>query len=534
MPFAPPASASSRAVDASGAARTGRPGGLLRAASLVVVVALVVAGCSTAKHQSAVATGTTASSSGTNAAPAGLERFYGQQLDWTTCGTFECAKATVPVDWSAPDGAVIQLALERQRATGGTAVGSLLINPGGPGASGVDALKSVALERISKDVLAKYDVVGFDPRGVSRSARVTCTDSKALDSIVSADPDYTTPAGIDAVEQTYAAFGAACLAKTGDLLGHVDTVSAVKDMDVLRAALGDEKLTYLGYSYGTQLGATYAALFPERVGRLVLDGALDPTLTYDQTAIGQAKGFESALRAYVTDCQAGKGCPLTGSVDEGLAQIKNLLDRARAKPLATNQAGRRLTGSLAFTGIALPLYSSSSWSYLTAALTKALQSDDGSGLLSLADSYYERSPDGTYANNSTEAFWAIGCLDDQPSADPSDMAASAAAIQAAAPTVGYYFAYGAVICAKWPVPKVGPLDSYAAKGAAPILVVGTTNDPATPYAWAQSLSKLLSSGVLLTYKGEGHTAYGVANACLNGAVDAYLLDGTVPADGTRC
>ena len=534
MPFALPASASSRAVDASCAARPGRPGGLLRAASLVVVVALVVAGCSTAKHQSAVPTGTTASSSGTNAAPAGLERFYGQQLDWTTCDKFECAKATVPVDWSAPDGAVIQLALERQRATGGTAVGSLLINPGGPGASGVDALKSVALERISKDVLAKYDVVGFDPRGVSRSARVTCTDSKALDSIVSADPDYTTPAGIDAVEQTYAAFGAACLAKTGDLLGHVDTVSAAKDMDVLRAALGDEKLTYLGYSYGTQLGATYAALFPERVGRLVLDGALDPTLTYDQTAIGQAKGFESALRAYVTDCQAGKGCPLTGSVDEGLAQIKNLLDRARAKPLATNQAGRRLTGSLAFTGIALPLYSSSSWSYLTAALTKALQSDDGSGLLSLADSYYERSPDGTYANNSTEAFWAIGCLDDQPSADPSDMAASAAAIQAAAPTVGYYFAYGAVICAKWPVPKVGPLDSYAAKGAAPILVVGTTNDPATPYAWAQSLSKLLSSGVLLTYKGEGHTAYGVANACLNGAVDAYLLDGTVPADGTRC
>ena len=534
MPFALPASASSRAVDASCAARPGRPGGLLRAASLVVVVALVVAGCSTAKHQSAVPTGTTASSSGTNAAPAGLERFYGQQLDWTTCGKFECAKATVPVDWSAPDGAVIQLALERQRATGGTAVGSLLINPGGPGASGVDALKSVALERISKDVLAKYDVVGFDPRGVSRSARVTCTDSKALDSIVSADPDYTTPAGIDAVEQTYAAFGAACLAKTGDLLGHVDTVSAAKDMDVLRAALGDEKLTYLGYSYGTQLGATYAALFPERVGRLVLDGALDPTLTYDQTAGGQAKGFESALRAYVTDCQAGKGCPLTGAVDEGLAQIKNLLDRARAKPLATNQAGRRLTGSLAFTGIALPLYSSSSWSYLTAALTKALQSDDGSGLLSLADSYYERSPDGTYANNSTEAFWAIGCLDDQPSADPSDMAASAAAIQAAAPTVGYYFAYGAVICAKWPAPKVGPLDSYAAKGAAPILVVGTTNDPATPYAWAQSLSKLLSSGVLLTYKGEGHTAYGVANACLNGAVDAYLLDGTVPADGTRC
>ncbi|WP_347338510.1 alpha/beta hydrolase [Cellulomonas sp. WB94] len=534
MPFALPAPASRRAADPSSAGRVGPRRGVLRAASLVAVVALVVAGCSTAKHQSAVPTAAAATSSGPTAATAGLERFYGQQLDWTTCGKFECAKATVPVDWSAPDGDVIQLALERQRATGGTAVGSLLVNPGGPGASGVDALESVALERISASVLAKYDVVGFDPRGVARSAPVTCADSTTLDSIVSADPDYSTPAGIDAVEQTFAAFGAACLANTGPLLGHVDTVSAAKDMDVLRAALGDDKLTYLGYSYGTQLGATYAALFPERVGRLVLDGALDPTLTYDETSIGQAKGFESALRAYVTDCQAGKGCPLTGSVDDGLAQIKALLDRARAKPLTTDQAGRRLTGSLAFTGIALPLYSSSYWTYLTAALTTALQSGDGSGLLSLADTYYERSPDGTYANNSTEAFWSIGCVDDQPSADPADMAASAAAIQAAAPTVGYFFAYGAVICAKWPVPEVGPLDSYAAEGAAPILVVGTTNDPATPYAWAESLSKLLSSGVLLTYKGEGHTAYGVANDCLNGAVDAYLLDGTVPADGTRC
>jgi len=533
VPFALPASAASRAVGPSSAV-SARRGGLLRAATLVAVVALVVAGCSTAKHQSAVPTGAAASSSGSTTAPAGLERFYGQQLDWTTCGKFECAKATVPVDWSAPDGAVIQLALERQRATGGKAIGSLLVNPGGPGASGVDALESVALERISPSVLAKYDVVGFDPRGVSRSAPVTCADNKTLDSIVSADPDYSSPAGISAVEQTYADFGASCLANTGELLGHVDTVSAAKDMDVLRAALGDDKLSYLGYSYGTQLGATYAALFPERVGRLVLDGALDPTLTYDETSIGQAKGFESALRAYVTDCQAGKGCPLTGSVDDGLAQIKGLLDRARAKPLTTDQPGRRLTGSLAFTGIAFPLYSSSYWSFLTSALTKALQSNDGSGLLGLADAYYERSPDGTYANNSTEAFWAIGCVDDRPSTDPADMQASAAAIQAAAPTVGYFFAYGAVICAKWPVPEVGPLDSYAAKGAAPILVVGTTNDPATPYAWAQSLSKLLSSGVLLTYKGEGHTAYGVANDCLNGAVDAYLLDGTVPADGTRC
>jgi pimeloyl-ACP methyl ester carboxylesterase len=505
------------------------------------VVALVAAGCSAPKHQTAVPTAGVSSGSASGSAagasdvPAGFERFYGQQLDWTACGKYQCATATVPVDWSAPGGPVIKLALERSLATGGKAVGSLLINPGGPGASGVDALGSVALQRIQPDVLAQYDIVGFDPRGVSRSAPVTCTDGAQLDAITSVDPNYSTVAGADAIEQTYADFGAACLAQTGALLGHVDTVSAAKDMDVLRSALGEPKLDYLGFSYGTQLGATYAALFPQRVGRFVLDGALDPTLTSDQLAIGQAKGFESALRAYVTDCEAGKACPLTGSVDNGLQQIKNLLDRARQSPLPTNQAGRRLTGSLAFTGIARTLYSSSLWSDLTAALTSARQSNDGSILLALADDYYERNSDGTYADNSTEAFWAIGCLDEPSSSDFAAMQSSATAIEAAAPTAGYYFAYGGVICARWPVPAVGGLPSYAAKGAAPIVVIGTTNDPATPYAWAQSLSKLLSSGVLLTYQGEGHTAYGASNnTCLNGAVDRYLLDGTVPQAGTRC
>jgi pimeloyl-ACP methyl ester carboxylesterase len=518
-------------------ARPTTGGGLWRAASLVVAaIALVAAGCSAPVHQTTVPTGAaSASGSGASDAPPGLEKFYGEHLDWTACGKFQCATATVPLDWSKPGGPVIKLALERSRATSGKAVGSLLINPGGPGASGIDALEQIALQRISPSVLAAYDIVGFDPRGVSRSDPVTCTDGAQLDAIVSVDPNYSTVAGVDAIEQTYADFGAACLAQTGALLGHVDTVSAAKDMDVLRSALGEPKLDYLGFSYGTQLGATYAALFPQRVGRFVLDGALDPTLTPDELAIGQAKGFESALRAYVTDCQAGKGCPLTGSVDNGLHQIKALLDRARQSPLPTTQPGRRLTGSLAFTGIARTLYSSTSWPDLTIALTNALKSNDGSTLLLLADDYYDRNPDGTYANNSTEAFWAIGCLDDPSSSDFAAMQSSAAAIEAAAPTVGYYFAYGGVICARWPVPPVGPLPSYAAKGAPPIVVIGTTNDPATPYAWAQSLSKLLSSGVLLTYQGQGHTAYGASNnTCLNGSVDAYLLNGTVPKVGTRC
>ena len=306
----------------------------------------------------------------------------------------------------------------------------------------------------------------------------------------------------------------------------VEKVRAPFAKDLARKIGSTESLLYRrGNFNGTFDDLICDAMMSERDAEI----ALSPGFRWGETLIpGDAITWEDVTNATAITYPNCYRNQMTG------AQIKTLLDHARAKPLTTDQPGRRLTGSLAFTGIALPLYSKSYWTYLTAALTKALQSDDGLGLLSLADTYYERSPDGTYANNSTEAFWAIGCLDDQPSADVADMQASAAAIQAAAPTVGYYFAYGAVICAKWPVPEVGPLSSYAAKGAAPILVVGTTNDPATPYAWAQSLSKLLSSGVLLTYKGEGHTAYGVANDCLNGAVDAYLLDGTVPADGTRC
>lgn len=492
---------------------------------------LALAGCSPSKVQSSVTPDPTASSSASTAT--GVDRFYGQQLSWTDCGdSIQCATATVPLDWADPDGEVIQLAVNRHVATGDR-LGSLLINPGGPGGSGIEALKSIALGRFGADVIERYDLVGFDPRGVGESAPVTCVDGPAMDAIVSTDFDFTTDEGIAAAEAAYGAFGAACLDNTGPVLGHVDTTSAARDMDVLRSALGDDTLNYVGYSYGTQLGATYAALFPERVGRVVLDGALDPTLTSDQVGAGQAAGFESALRAYVTDCQAGKSCPLTGTVDHGLAQIKQLLDRAREQPLSTG-TDRPLTGMLAFSGIALPLYDQTNWQYLTTALKAAIQDNDGSVLLQLADLYYDRSSDGTYSTNSTAAFWAIGCLDGRATTDVAQMRAEAAAVEAVAPTVGYYFAYGGVICAQWPVPEVGPLDSYTAEGAAPIVVIGTTNDPATPYAWAQSLADLLSSATLLTYEGEGHTAYGRSNSCIGDAVDSYLIDGTVPADGTRC
>ncbi|HWJ85769.1 MAG TPA: alpha/beta hydrolase [Cellulomonas sp.] len=498
---------------------------------LVGIAALVLAGCAPGKNQ---VTAPTPAASGSSAAAedhGDLDAFYDQQLDWTTCDAGQCADLTVPVDYADPSGQTIELALARHTADG-TAIGSLLINPGGPGASGVDFLESFLSEATST-IKKNFDIVGFDPRGIQRSSPIECVDAAEMDRLVALDPDTDTDAGLQAMIDESATFSKECLNRSGEVFGHVDTVSAAKDLDVMRAVLGDDVLHYLGFSYGTKLGATYAALFPDRAGRLVLDGALDPTLSEGEIESGQAAGFEGALRAYVTDCLQGSSCPLTGSVDNGMQQIRALLDRAKLHPLPTG-TDRDLTQALAFSGIAVTLYSQSFWSALTSGLTAAIRQGDGSILLSFADVYYDRSEDGTYSTNSTEAFRAVNCLDDRSSTDFDAMRAQAAEIQKVAPTVGSFFSFGGTSCGDWAVPEVGGLDDYSAQGAPPILVVGTTNDPATPYAWAQSLATTLSSGVLLTYEGEGHTAYRADNTCIAKVVDSYLVDGTVPDDGTRC
>ncbi len=525
-------------VAPSGAARTGlsrtrRHRVATPLVAVLVATVVLLAGCVAPKNQAAGPNPGQTTGAPAPEATGELARYYGQQLDWTSCPQGECATAQVPLDYADPAGPSIGLALARVRSTGGEPLGSLLLNRGGPGASGVDFVQQVATSIVSDDIRRQYDLVGFDPRGVQRSSPVECVDGPELDQLLAYDPDYSTDAGIQDVIDMYGELGAACLDRTGPALGHVDTISTARDLDILRAVLGDQTLSYLGFSYGTALGATYASLFPEKVGRLVLDGALPPTLTSTELAEGQAVGFENALRAYVADCQAGPRCPLDGSVDDGLSQIHDLFDRAAAKPLPTG-TDRKLTRSLTFYGIALPLYSQSYWPYLTQALTAALQQNDGSLLLQLADQYADRAPDGTYSTNSMLAFYGINCLDSREPADIPAMRAEAAQIDASAPTVGYFFGYGATVCAQWPVPAVGGLDSYAADGAAPILVVGTTNDPATPYRWAEQLADDLSSGVLLTYEGEGHTAYGSSNDCVANAVEDYLLSGTVPAEGTRC
>ncbi|MBD5785363.1 alpha/beta fold hydrolase [Cellulosimicrobium terreum] len=464
-------------------------------------------------------------------APEGFEDYYAQTLVWEDCGSgFECTTARAPLSWDDPDSGDVELSLKRQPASGDR-LGSLLTNPGGPGASGVDFISSLA-PMVGEPVQGAYDLVGFDPRGVGESSAVECFDDARKDESISKDFDDD-DAGREARTEEYEAWAQACDENTGDLLGEVDTQSAARDMDMLRSALGDETLNYLGYSYGTQLGATYAGLFPDRVGRLVLDGAIDTSLSSDAIAEGQAVGFENALRAYVADCQAGAECPLTGDVDTGMEQVRALLDRAKVNPLPTD-SDRKVTQTLAFYGVALALYNDLNWPLLTQALTEAIQDGDGTTLLFLADYYNDRNPDGSFSSNSSEAFRAVNCLDGRQDDDPAAMAEQAQRLATDAPTMGSFFAYGGLTCAGWPYPAVEPEFDLHASGAAPIVVIGTTNDPATPYVWAEGLADTLDSGVLVTWEGEGHTAYGRSNACVGDAVDAYLVDGTVPKDGLTC
>lgn len=501
---------------------------------VVALVGALLVGCSTpgkvqSPVESAAAPGSAQPSGG--GAPEGFDRYYEQDLEWSDCGQgFQCATAQAPLSWDDPESDPIELALKRKPAEGDK-IGSLLVNPGGPGGSGVDFVEG-AVDMFGEPLRKAFDIVGFDPRGVKASTPVTCFDDARKDEALSKDfpPGEE---GFDARADEVRAMGEACAENTGELLGHVDTQSAARDMDMLRAALGDTKLNYLGYSYGTQLGAVYAGLFPERAGRLVLDGGIDTTLTADETSAGQAVGFENALRAYVTDCLAGDSCPLNGSVEDGMRQVRGVLDAAYERPFPTS-SDREVTQTLAFYGVAVTLYDEQSWPVLTQALDEVINQGTGDVLLYLADFYNDRNNDGSFNTNSTEAFRAVNCLDARGSEDVDTMLAEADEIEEAAPTMGEFFAYGGLSCVDWPYPVAEQEYDLSAAGAPPILVVGTTNDPATPYVWSEGLAETLESGVLLTYEGEGHTAYGRSNKCIANAVESYLIDGKVPEEGKTC
>jgi pimeloyl-ACP methyl ester carboxylesterase len=305
-------------------------------------------------------------------------------------------------------------------------------------------------------------------------------------------------------------------------------------MDLLRALLGDEKLNYLGYSYGTSLGTTYADLFPENTGRLVLDGAMDPTVSAAQHEVEQAAGFQAALDAYLEYCPSSALCPFTGTKDEARAQIHGFLESVEANPLPPPTGeDRELTLPLALNGILVTLYSELSWEALSLGLDAAINMNDAEMLLYLSDQYLERGG-GRYTSNQMEAFIAINCLDDRSPSDLASAEAHAQALVEAAPTFGEFWAYGEKQCEVWPYPQTGEPHAVHAPGAAPIIVVGTTGDPATPYQGAVALAEQLESGVLITYDGEGHTAYGRSNMCVDRAIDRFFVEGEVPQDGLTC
>jgi len=511
--------------------------------ALAVVAALAVAatmltGCLAAAIPDTVATPAPSREPVTDGAPAGFEDFYGQTVDWTSCsgadaGSYDCTTVTAPLDWTDPNAGTIDLALIRRAATDGDAIGSLLTNPGGPGASGYDLIADSASYAVSAPVLTAYDVIGFDPRGVGRSTAVACLDPADMDHMLYDIP--ADPRGSDGWTAELTArneqFVQACEANSDGILPYITTDNAARDMDLLRAVLGDEKLNYLGYSYGTFLGATYAKLFPERVGRLVLDGAIDPSVSGLDVGTTQAVGFESALRAYMMDCLSGSDCPFSGTLDEAMGDLSTLLASVDANPLRASD-GRMLGADSLMTAIIAALYSESNWTYLTQALSDALSGDADMAFL-LADFYNGRNDDGTYQDNSTEAFRAYNCMDYPVDDSQADQDASDALIAAQAPTIAPYWD-GVDVCEVWPYAPTGVRERITADGAAPIVVVGTTNDPATPYAWSVSLAEQLSSGVLVTREGEGHTGYNKGNTCVDTAVESYLVDGTVPQDGLTC
>ncbi|MEV0239092.1 alpha/beta hydrolase [Streptomyces sp. NPDC050674] len=456
-------------------------------------------------------------------------------LAWSRCkatadapapsSEWQCATLKVPLDWSKPDGETIGLALIRARARGEDRAGSLLFNFGGPGASGVSMMPSYAPTVSS--LRERYDLVSWDPRGVGASEGVRCRGDKEIQAAESVDATPDTPAEEKAYFADAAAFAKGCQKHAGKLMAHVSTADSARDMDRIRKALGDTRTNYFGISYGTELGGTYAHLFPRNVGRMTLDAVVDPTADTVGHARNQAQGFQLALNGYLAS--TGQD-PRAGS-----RKIAALLRRIDARPLPTGTPGRKLTQSLAITGIILPLYSKDSWPALTGAL-EAAEKGDGSELLVLADRYNERDPSGRYGTT-THSQRVISCLDDRQRPTPDETKKLLPRFEEISPVFGTSLGWDtAGWCHDWPVAGQHDTPEVSAPDAAPILVVGNTGDPATPYEGARRMAGELGKGVgvLLTWRGQGHGAYGSGSDCLDSTVNAYLLDGSVPKDGKVC
>jgi pimeloyl-ACP methyl ester carboxylesterase len=464
-----------------------------------------------------------------------LKDYYAQELNWRSCyDNYQCATFAVPVDYSDLSVGTFHIsALRFQAQNPKKRIGSLIVNPGGPGASGVEYAYN-AEYLFDPDITDRYDIVGFDPRGVSDSEPIVCMSSKELDENFAADSKPDNSAELAQSIKDSHDFIRKCQKKNAHLEAY-STANAARDMDILRELVGDKKLNYMGKSYGTYMGALYASLFPTKIGRVVLDGALDPSISNLDQTINQAQGFEKALNAFIADCITSSSCPLPKNLKDARQSFIDLFAATAKKPLILKKGSkdkRVVTESLVVLGTASALYDSGDgWTMLKSALREA-RAGYGDTYLELADIYTGRASDGSYPNNEFESGAIIGCLDFAESRDLATMKKDAALVAEASPIFGPYLGYGGLTCRN--LPAVHPTEVGVVKTSAPIIIIGTTGDPATPYAWAKGLHRVLTNSQLMTFVGDGHTGQGRGNACIDSAIDAYFLKGTLPKADLTC
>jgi pimeloyl-ACP methyl ester carboxylesterase len=468
-----------------------------------------------------------------------LAEYEQQKLDWSECyDYFECAELRVPIDYADLSVGTFRLsvlralALDQERRRG-----SIVVNPGGPGGSGVDYAYS-AEYIFSPDITARFDIVGFDPRGVAESEPIYCFSDDELDENLSADPKPDNATELAETLEEAQRYAEKCLENT-DYLEHFTTIATARDMDILRAALGEEKLNYVGKSYGTYLGTLYAELFPKNVGRFVLDGAVDPNIPMKEQTLSQAIGFEGATDAFIKDCLSRNDCPFTGTLTEARTAITATLQKAATTPLPQKDPrkndDRMITESLILVGIASSLYDDvDGWPKLRQAFTESA-AGFGDTFLQLADEYSGRNPDGTFRSNDFDSGAVIDCLDWLDPRTTEQFTLDAKEFATKAPIFGPYIAYSGLHCQFFPQPKSARVaNTTTTITTAPIIVIGTIRDPATPYSWSVSLAKIFKGSSLISLDGDGHTGHGRGSACVDNAVDAYLLSGTLPPADLIC
>ncbi|TCK21680.1 alpha/beta hydrolase [Pseudonocardia endophytica] len=480
--------------------------------------------------------------------PAQLAAFYSQKLQWGPCTDYassssdassfqdpslDCTRVRVPLNYDQPQGATAEVALLRRKATGDK-IGSLFMDPGGPGVSGTSFGASQAKSLGDGPLGKRFDLIGFDPRGVGASRpAIDCLDDEQNDEERTKTFSDPSPGGVAAAEADSKLFADRCAQKTGgDKLEYMGTRDVARDMDVMRAAVGDEKLTYAGFSYGTELGTAYAEAFPQRVRALVLDGAIDPTQSPIDSSVKQSAGFQLAFDNFAKDCTSKPNCPLGTDPAQATARFQAIMRPLLDKPVPIGD-GRTLGFDDALTGVTQALYLSDYWPILQRGISE-VATGSGRVLGLLADSYYERDEQGRYTN-SLEAFQAITCVNQPPVTDPAQVKELADRTDQAAPfrSTGRGAVAAKDACAFWPVPPTQTPHTPNAPGLPPTLVVSVTGDPATPYQAGVDLAQQLG-GSLLKVEGNQHTASLRGDPCIDPKVISYLIDLKEPDEGAQC